>query len=81
MTNFVGDLGCGSAAHTRDLAIYDRLPQPIRDRLKISRDHLCAGCIRLMLRRSRLEATAAWLDHERTHRQAWARRGDRLLQI
>ena len=39
MTNFaVGAPGCDSACHARDMAIYDKLPPLIRDRLKRSRD-------------------------------------------
>ena len=82
MSNFGGDgPDCHSGAPARDLSTYDKLPLRIRDKLKIARDNMCAGCVRLMLRRVGIEATAAWLDHERLFRQAWARRGDRLLEV
>ena len=81
MSNFGGGgPDCHSGAHARDLAIYDKLPVEIRDRLRRARDHLCSGCIRNMLRRVGIEATVAYLDHERQFRQCWARRGDRLIQ-
>lgn len=80
MTNYVAGTGCASRAHTDDLRAYDGLPRPIRDKLKVSRVNFCSACIARIARRDPA-ATLEWLDFERTHRQAWVRRGDRLLQI
>jgi hypothetical protein len=60
--------GCRSRPHWRDRwAIYDALPAEVRDRLKIARADLCAGCIRNRLRKQGLKAVLHGLDFWRTH--------------
>ena len=58
--------GCGTRAHWgKSLQIYDALPREIRDRLKIARSNVCAGCVRARLKREGLEATLRQLDQAR----------------
>jgi hypothetical protein len=51
------------------MAIYDSLPREIRDKLKISRNNLCAGCVRNSLRRYGLDDELRSLDIERRFRR------------
>ena len=61
----------GSSCHTRSRwgrsleEIYNALPREIRDRIKITKSNVCAGCIRAKLRRNGLEHTLKRLDEAR----------------
>jgi hypothetical protein len=68
--------GCRRKAH-HSIEIYDALPRPIRDRLKIARTNLCPGCVRARLRKEGLQRLLHDLDFfrlvepERHGREVW----------
>lgn len=63
MMNSRGRHGCRIKAHAaKRWEIYDSLPREVRDRLKIDKNNLCAGCIRVRIRREGLETVLEDLD-------------------
>jgi hypothetical protein len=66
MSNASGGRRCRTRSHwSNSLGIYESLPREVRDKLKIAKGNVCAGCIRAKLKRYGLEQTLRDLDSAR----------------